>query len=137
MSQSVSPQTALIYLMVTTSAADSNMTDRELMTMGDMVRMLPVFKGFDPESIVSVAEECATLLDTDDGLDQVLDMVANSLAARLHETAYAICCDIVAADGNADQEELRILEMVQHRLDVDRLAAAGIERGARARHMKL
>jgi tellurite resistance protein len=91
MGQSVSPQTALIYLMVTTSAADSNMTDRELMTMGDMVRMLPVFEGFDPESIVSVAEECATLLDTDDGLDQVLDMVANSLAARLHETAYAIC----------------------------------------------
>jgi tellurite resistance protein len=123
--------------MVTTSAADSNMTDRELMTMGDMVRMLPVFEGFDHESIVSVAEECATLLDTDDGLDQVLDMVANSLAARLHETAYAICCDIVAADGNADQEELRILEMVRHRLDVDRLAAAGIERGARARHMKL
>ncbi|HIF09355.1 MAG TPA: hypothetical protein EYQ81_05565 [Sneathiellales bacterium] len=77
------------------------------------------------------------MLDTDDGLDQVLDMVANSLAARLHETAYAICCDIVAADGNADQEELRILEMVRHRLDVDRLAAAGIERGARARHMKL
>jgi len=137
MSQTVSPQTALIYLMVTTSAANADMTDRELMTMGDMVRMLPVFNGFDAESIVTIAEECAAILDTDDGLDQVLDVIADSLPSRLHETAYAICCDIVAADGNADQEELRILEMVRHRLQVDRLAAAGIERGARARHITL
>ena len=34
-------------------------------------------------------------------------------------------------------EELRILELLRHRLDVDRLAAAGIERGARARHTTL
>jgi hypothetical protein len=28
------------------------------------------------------------------------------------------------------------LEMIRHRLDIDRLVAAGIERGARARHMR-
>lgn len=137
MSQNVSPQTALIYLMVTTSAADADMTDRELMTMGDIVRMLPVFRGFDMDMLATTAEECAPLLDKEDGLDEVLDIVSDSLPRRLHETAYAICCDIVAADGNADQEELRILELIRHRLDVDRLAAAGIERGARARHSVL
>lgn len=137
MSQNVSPQTALIYLMVTTSAADANMTDRELMTMGDIVRMLPVFRDFAGDDIISTAQDCAALLDKDDGLDEVLDLVADSLPERLYETAYAICCDIVAADGNADQEELRILELIRHRLGVDRLAAAGIERGARARHTTL
>lgn len=137
MSKTVSPQTALIYLMVTTSAADADMTDRELMTMGDVVRMLPVFRDFDAESLVSIAKECAPLLNKEDGLDEVLDIVADSLPERLYETAYAICCDIVAADGSADQEELRILEMLRHRLGVDRLAAAAIERGARARHTTL
>ena len=137
MNQTVSPQTALIYLMVTTSAADADMTDRELMTMGDIVRMLPVFHGFDVDQLATTAEECAPLLNKEDGLDEVLDVVSESLPERLHETAYAICCDIVAADGNADQEELRILEIIRHRLDVDRLAAAGIERGARARHNSL
>lgn len=137
MSKSVSPQTALIYLMVTTSAADADMTDRELMTMGDIVRMLPVFRGFDPEQLVSIAEDCARLLAKEDGLDEVLDIVADSLPERLYETAYAICCDIVAADGRADQEELRILEFVRHRLNVDRLAAAAIERGTGARHAAL
>ncbi len=137
MSQTVSPHTALIYLKVTTSAADADMTDRELMTMGDIVRMLPVFRGFDMDTLATTAEECAPLLDKEDGLDEVLDIVSDSLPERLHETAYAICCDIVAADGTADQEELRILELIRHRLDVDRLAAAGIERGARARHSVL
>ncbi|NQV21605.1 MAG: tellurite resistance TerB family protein [Rhodospirillales bacterium] len=137
MSKTVPPQTALIYLMVTTSAADADMTDRELMTMGDVVRMLPVFRDFDAESLVSIAKECAPLLNKEDGLDEVLDIVADSLPERLYETAYAICCDIVAADGSADQEELRILEMLRHRLGVDRLAAAAIERGARARHTTL
>ncbi len=137
MSQTVTPQTALIYLMVTTSAADADMTDRELMAMGDIVRMLPVFRDFDMDDLASVAEECAPLLNKEDGLDEVLDVVSESLPERLYETAYAICCDIVAADGNADQEELRILEMIRHRLNVDRLAAAAIERGARARHTSL
>ena len=40
-----------------------------------------------------------------------------------------------AADGLATQEELRLLELLRHRLDVGRLEAAAIERGARARHM--
>ena len=31
--------------------------------------------------------------------------------------------------------ELRLLEEVRHELDIDRLAAAAIERGARARHV--
>ncbi len=137
MSKTVPPQTALIYLMVTTSAADADMTDRELMTMGDVVRMLPVFRDFDAESLVSIAKECARLLNKEDGLDEVMDIVADSLPERLYETAYAISCDIVAADGSADQEELRILEMLRHRLGVDRLAAAAIERGARARHTTL
>jgi tellurite resistance protein len=123
--------------MVTTSAADADMTDRELMTMGDIVRMLPVFHDFDVDQLATTAEECAPLLNKEEGLDEVLDVVSESLPERLHGTAYAICCDIVAADGNADQEELRILEIIRHRLDVDRLAAAGIERGARARHSSL
>ena len=38
------------------------------------------------------------------------------LPANLRETAYAIACDLVAADGEATQEELRVLELMRHRL---------------------
>jgi tellurite resistance protein len=59
------------------------------------------------------------------------------LPAKLVETAYALACDIAAADGFASQEELRLLEMLRHELAVGRLEAAAIERGTRARQMTL
>ena len=82
-----------------------------------------------------LAIEFAELLNDVDGLDAALEFVRDSLPKKLRETAYAISCDVVAADGVASQEELRLLEMIRHELDIDRLIAAGIERGARARHM--
>ena len=59
------------------------------------------------------------------------------MPAKLRETAYAIACDVAAADGEASQEELRVLELIRHRLDIERLIAAGIERGAKARFQTL
>lgn len=128
---------ALIYTMVLVSAADRNMTDSELKTMGEIVRYLPVFRSFDPDSLPKTAKECAELLGDAEGLDKVLDIIVDSLPERLRETAYAIACDVAAADGKATQEELRLLEILRHRLQVGRLAAAAIERGARARHQRL
>ncbi|MEQ8968569.1 MAG: tellurite resistance TerB family protein [Azospirillaceae bacterium] len=128
---------ALIYTMVLASASDGSMSDRELKTFGEMVRFLPAFEGFDPERIMPIAQECTALLQDDNGLDRALDAIRDRLPDYLRETAYAVACDVVAADGRASQEELRLLEMLRHRLGVDRLAAAGIERGARARHMTL
>ena len=128
---------ALIYTMVLVSAADRNMTDSELKTMGEIVSYLPVFRSYDPDSLPKTAKACAELLGDDQGLDKALDIIVDSLPERLRETAYAIACDVAAADGRATQEELRLLEILRHRLQVGRLAAAAIERGARARHQTL
>jgi tellurite resistance protein len=75
------------------------------------------------------------MLSDEDGLEQAFAFIRDNLPERLRETAYAIACDIAAADGRAVQEELRLLELLRHALNLDRLIAAGIERGARARHM--
>ena len=125
----------LIYTMVLVSAADSHMTDAELLTIGEMVRALPVFDGYDETTLPAAAEACAELLAEEDGLDRVIDFIKGAVGDRLNETAYALACDVVAADGETNQEELRLLEIIRHRLDIDRLIAAGIERGSRARHM--
>ena len=125
----------LIYAMVLSSAADREMTDSELQSMGAMVRNLPVFDGFDEEELPIATRACAELLNAEDGLEQAIEFIRTKVPARLYETAYAISCDVVAADGSASQEELRLLEMIRHSLDIDRLVAAGIERGARARNM--
>jgi len=125
----------LIYTMVLASAADREMSDRELRTLGEIVRTLPIFLDLDEDEISTIAGACADMLNDDDGLEAVLDFIKDTLPEKLRETAYAIACDIVAADLAASQEELRLLEIMRFALQIDRLIAAGIERGSRARHM--
>ena len=128
---------ALIYTMVLMSAADSDMTDRELLLMGDIVRTTPAFEQFDEKLLPEIAESCADILSQDNGMDTVIGIIADSLPERLCMTAYALACDIAAADGKVEQEELRLLEMLRHSLNVDRLHAAAIETGAAARNQKV
>ena len=133
----INHHSALVYTMVLASAADREMTDSELLRIGQIVTRLPVFADYDSDTLTDTTAECAALLDGDDGLDTALEIIHEALPERLYETAYAIACDIVAADLATTQEELRLLEMLRHRLGVDRLAAAAIERGTRARHMTI
>jgi tellurite resistance protein len=127
---------ALIYTMVLVSAAEGQMSDAEIEAMTRLVNSLPVFEDFDRSRIDELGQACAELLRRDDGLDVAIDMIGEALPARLRETAYALACDVVAADGSASQNELRLLEMLRYRLDVERLVAAAIERGAQARHRR-
>ena len=132
----IDQQSALIYTMVLVSASDRDMTDAELNMIGDIVQHLPVFEGFDATQLPNVASMCVDLLSGEDGLDHTLDVIAGTLPEPQRETAYALACDIVAADGEASQEELRVLELLRHRLKLERLVAAAIERGARARFVR-
>jgi len=129
----IDAQTALIYTMVLASASDRDMTDAELGMIGDIVQHLPVFKGFNANELPNVASMCVDLLSGENGLDHTLEVIAGALPERLRETAYALACDIVATDGAATQEELRLLELLRHHFEMERLVAAAIERGARAR----
>jgi len=131
------PHGALIYTMVIVSAAESYLPDSELRVIGDIIGQLPVFRGFDRQALPRLLNDCAESLGRENGLEETLKAIKKTLPANLRETAYAIACDLVAADGEASQEELRLLELIRHRLNIDRLIAAGIERGARARFQRL
>lgn len=123
--------------MVLVSASDGDMTDAELSTIGSIVQHLPVFRDYDVDMLPSAANNCTAMLDDEEGLETVLSLVAEALPEKLHETAYALACDVAAADAALSQEELRLLEMIRYQLAVGRLPAAAIERGAKARHATL
>lgn len=133
MSEQIAIQEALIYAMVTVSAADSNMTDAELKTIGDLVKGLPIFHNYDPEALLLTASSCAELLQGENGLSDVLNIVADSLPNHLYDTAYALAVEVAAADVQLEREELRLLQMLRNRLGLDRLTVAAIERSAIAR----
>ena len=134
---SLNHHTALIYTMILVSAADRDMTEAEFTSIGDMIGHLPVFRDFDKAKISKTAASCVDLLNGKEGLDGVLKKIADSLPERFRETAYALACDVAAADGKVTEEEARMLDLIRFELKVGKLVAAAIERGARARHMML
>ncbi len=130
-------QDALVAIMVTVSVSDESIRTSELVAIERQVNHLPVFADYDIDTIKEVAQTVYRLMEDDDGLDTLFAMVRDALPERLWETAYALACDVAAADGSLGQEELRLLAEVRHELNIDRLHAAAIERGARARHLTL
>jgi tellurite resistance protein len=137
MQRPIDKHTALIFTMVLISAAEGEMTDAELEMIGRQIRYLPVFRGFDHQRLTDVGRDCADLLRREDGLEVAIEMIAEALPQPLRETAYAVACDVAAADGTLDPAELEVLGLLRRRLNVDRLVAAAIERAAYARHVTL
>ena len=103
------------------------------MTIGHIIRSLPIFRDFDQDELPKAAEDCAEILAEDGGLDTIVGLAREALPQGLRETAYALACGVAASDGRVSQEEIRLLELLRHGLSVGRLPAAAIERAARAR----
>ncbi|MFU8897249.1 MAG: tellurite resistance TerB family protein [Roseinatronobacter sp.] len=133
----LSPQDSLVAVMIAVSAADLHFDTAELVAIQALVNHLPIFAEYDADRIKTVAQTVFDLFEEDDGLDALFGLIRDSLPEKLNETAYALACDVAAADGKLAQPELRLLEEIRFELRIDRLHAAAIERGARARHMNL
>jgi tellurite resistance protein len=133
----LTPQEAIIYLMVMAGASDGRITDKELRTIGRVVRSFPLFAASDEESLVDTAEKCGKLMASQDGMHKVLAAAAASVPGHLSETAYAAVVDVVTADEGLAMTEIRVLELVRNTLDITDEGAAAIERSARARHMTM
>lgn len=136
-SEPLNPQDALVAVMIATSAADEMMTPSEFQEITAIVQVLPVFEGYDTDRISQVGAIVSDLFQEEDGLDALFGLIEEALPEHLRETAYALACDVAAADLRIAMTELRMLEELRHQLGVDRLTSAAIERGARARHQRV
>jgi tellurite resistance protein len=132
----ISHHAALIYVMVVVSAADGNMSEGELRTIGDIVRTLPAFRGFDQNRLLTVSQECAAILEEHDGLDAVLGLIRDAVLEKLRETAYWLALEVALTDTQVMLEEIRIVELLRRCLGIDRLTAAALDRAAEARYRR-
>ena len=135
--QSMTPQDALVAVMIAVSASDEMIGTSELIAIERIVNHLPMFATYDQDRIPQVSRTVLELFAEEEGLDALFGLVRECLPERLSETAYALACDVAAADGTLREAELRLLEEIRYELNIDRLHAAAIERAARARHLTL
>jgi len=135
--QALTPQDCLVMLMIAVSVSDQQVRTSELIKIENQVNTLPIFGTFDIDRITLLSKMVYDLFAEEDGLDALFGLVQDNMPEKLNETAYALCCDVAAADGKIRIGELRLLEEIRDELNIDRLHAGAIERGARARHMTL
>lgn len=133
----LSPQDCLVAVMIAISASDQNIRTAELVSIESILDHLPVFADYDKDRLQRVSTTVFDLFGEEDGLDALFGLVRENLPEKLWETAYALACDVAACDGLLGEPELRFLAEIRYELRIDRLHAAAIERGARARHMQL
>jgi tellurite resistance protein len=130
-------QEALVCTMGLVAAASGGITHSEIGVMSGLVQTLPVFRDFSSEQLDAATEAAIALLREEDGLAHAGSLILEALEPRLRETAYALACEVVAANRAADQNSLRMLEFVGTELKIDPLVAAAMERAARARRQKV
>ncbi|MDA7426497.1 tellurite resistance TerB family protein [Thalassococcus lentus] len=131
----LSPQDCLVALMIAISASDAEVRTAELVKIESAVNNLPIFADYDADRVRVMSSIVFELFEQEDGLDALFGLIRDNLPERLFETAYALACDVAVADGTLQETELRLLEEIRYELEIDRLHAAAIERGSRARHM--
>ncbi|MCC7321355.1 MAG: tellurite resistance TerB family protein [Rubellimicrobium sp.] len=130
-------QDALIAVMMGVTIADENIRTAELVQIQNIINNLPIFADYDTDRLHRLNRTIFDLMEQEDGLDALFGLIREALPERLHETAYALACDVAASDGRVSELEGRMLVEVREELAIDRLAAAAIERGARARYQTL
>lgn len=134
---SFSPCDALVAVMVATSASDETMRTSELVAIQRMVDHMPIFGEYDADRMRVVSQTVIALFEEEDGLDALFGLIRDALPERLFETAYAMACDVAAADGRTYEGEIAMLAEIRHELNVSRLHAAAIELSAQVRHRLL
>lgn len=132
----MTPQDGLVFTMVLVSAVDRDMSDVQLERLRGLVDRLPVFKRYDQRKLAAAAADCAKMLGGKNGLDRTLAAIKKAVPKRLAATAYALACDIAAAEGKVKIEEMQVLDLLADTLDLNRLEQEAIHFAAGARYRK-
>ena len=129
----ITPQTALVYTMVIAAESDGEIADCEIKRIGDLVDHLPIFNGMGRPELARLASHCSRTLAEAEPIDHVFDEIRDALSPALRETAYALACDVIAADRRLNLSEMKTLERIRVQLAIDPSAAGVIERAAQVR----
>jgi uncharacterized membrane protein YebE (DUF533 family) len=129
----ISPQEALIYTMVAAAESDREVANAEIEIIGDLINHLPIFSGVDRAAMTAMATRCSEMLAQAGGAERVFGLIRQALPMPLRETAYALACDVIAVDSRLNRAEMRVLDEIRARLEVDRAMARAIEQVAEVR----
>ena len=109
-------------------------TDRKESLSG----FLPLCPQIDANRAALIVPLIRDMASASDGVEAVLDLIAEALPHDMTDTVYLLGADYVSTYGTALPEQMRLLERLAEAIKLDRLTRAALDRAAlaRSRHLK-
>lgn len=117
-----SPQEAYASIMILAIASDGYLADEELDAITSHLSRMHLFQHFRPDTMRRMYSKLFDIL-REDGAELILESAKETLPIELRESAFAMCCDLILADGVMSQEEQHFLKRLYQALEIPQEAA--------------
>ena len=116
---------AFAGIMLSAVACDGHISDEEAHSLGTVANRMKLFADINGQKWNRMIDKLMGVLKRD-GVEMLLDKSAASLPQDLHDTAFAVACNLVLADQGIEDEEKQYLSALQKKLGLDRELALKI-----------
>ena len=112
-----SPAESFAGIMLATIAADGYLAREEINSLINTLHQMKLFQSYPNESIGRMIDKLMKMMQVQ-SVDKLLDTAVKCLPEYLHETAFAICTDLILSDGEVSEEEEAVLSKLCNRLSI-------------------
>jgi tellurite resistance protein len=121
----LSPQEAFAGILMGASACDGHFAEDETRGLVNSLIRMKLFSRFSEKQFDQMLDRLHGMIKRN-GVPALIERCIPSLPPELRDTAYANACNIVLADGVAEQAEREFMNRLQHQLGIDNNSATAI-----------
>ena len=109
---------AFMGLMLAAMTADEDVSEVESRRLAESLRRMRLYQDWTEEAYQAASTKLLHLL-TQGQYDYFVEACAEILSLDLHDTAFAMACDLILADGVIAEAEQKTMDLFQDRLHLD------------------
>lgn len=110
-------QEAFASILLVTVAADGHISDEEAQSFNTVINRMQLYRNVNGDQFSHMMDKLIGMLKRH-GHKELLNRAYQSLPDDLRLTAFAVCTDLVFADGTVEDEEKETLENIQASLKI-------------------
>lgn len=130
-SSDTSHEEALFGLLAAASAADGSNNPAEMTAMARILQRVEPFASLSSDAVAALRQQAMVVLKGRDGIKSVIDHYAPHLRPEGRPACYALCLEILQADGVFDAQEAGFLGLLRPALGLSEENATRIRHAVR------
>ena len=116
---------AFFGLITSVTAIDGNISDEEVDDLIKFRMRTKLLSGLSSNQFTAIVDKVFKVLKKD-GVQKLIELSCVGLPSENYNSAFAVCTDLVYADGTVEKEEEQFLDMLQSKLNIDETLAVKI-----------